>query len=963
MKKFALDTLESQLCLIFLLLLLLPTSLLGWLAYIHAIDRTMSERIKVVGRISDAKHEQLTMAFQRAIDRTAGFLEDLGRSCSGPARTPECFSQKMNSYMHSERALGVAIDGLGSALFIVGNSAVEGATIPAFKSGQLAQFPKKTLKKNRHYFIAVDAPHEDLRVAITYPVSILQPIFTPHIDLGHSGETFLADAEGFFITDARYPSAQGHSHPISATPMQRCLSPENAETLDIDYRNVPIIHGFRFVPEIGGGCIMAHIDQAEAFAPLETMRNRWIAALPIFAVISLFVAKFISRRIGRPIRQLTQVAHTIAAGNRSVRAVPTGFQDVVDLASAFNAMTDQLVEANAHLEQRVLDRTESLRLMSSVFQGSGEGICITDIDNKIIAVNRSFIEMTGYSAAEAIGQNPKLLASGKTPKETYEHMWWALESNGYWQGEVLDKHKDGRIFPIWLAITAVRDEQHRTINYFGSFNDITQRKLAEDALRDGHEALRSILETTLDGYWRIDGQSHLLDVNDAYCRQSGYTREELLTMKIPDLEANETSEETVAHIQLLIESGCQLFESRHRRKDGSIWHVEISATYRRFAGGQFFVFLRDISERKRAEAELLASAEQVSAAERSAKEHAEAANRAKSAFLSNMSHEIRSPLNALLGLTEMVLRTELNRHQRDMLKIVHTSGATLLHLLNDILDFSKIEAGHLRIEQASFELETLIATQRDMFHALAEAKKLVLRTEIAPDTPFKLLGDSLRLTQVLSNLLGNAIKFTAHGEVSLKIDIDTAATCREDVVALRFTVRDTGIGMTTEQIARIFQPFVQADVSTSRQFGGTGLGLAISQNLVNLMGGELIVDSVPGQGSCFVFSAPLSILQRYADATTRTTAEPALSLPLSIPETPAPRAPGWSDDLRAALRELKSILRERELTPRELLQTLQRLEETDLPGKPVARLVAQIDLFDYDQALRTLAELEDLPIA
>lgn len=254
---------------------------------------------------------------------------------------------------------------------------------------------------------------------------------------------------------------------------------------------------------------------------------------------------------------------------------------------------------------------------------------------------------------------------------------------------------------------------------------------------------------------------------------------------------------------------------------------------------------RDVTHRKLAQDEI-----------RSARDAAEQATRMKSDFLANMSHEIRTPMNAIIGLSHLVLKTELTARQRDYLSKVQTAGQHLLGVINDILDFSKVEAGKLDLESCEFELEKLLDNTCSLISEKSHAKGLELVFEVAPDVPPNLLGDSLRLGQILINYANNAVKFTEKGEIAISV----RASERTDTdVLLHFRVRDTGIGLTGEQIARLFQSFNQADASTTRAYGGTGLGLAISKKLAELMDGDVGVDSEFGRGSTFWFSARLGI--------------------------------------------------------------------------------------------------------
>ena len=513
---------------------------------------------------------------------------------------------------------------------------------------------------------------------------------------------------------------------------------------------------------------------------------------------------------------------------------------------------DQKVVAAIETLRDITERKlaeESLQKLSLAIEQMPVTVMITDREGIIEYVNPNFTTVTGYLAEEALGKNPNLLKSGWHPPEFFSDLWATILSGKEWRGETRNKRKNGDLYWESASISPVKGPSGEITHFVGVKEDITEQKRAEEALSRSDERIRLLLESTAEAIYGIDLTGACTFANPSCARILGYSHpDELLGRNMHYLIHYSRPDGSPYPIEscplcrmLRGEQGIHRDDDIFWREDGSFFAVEYWSYPQRRDGevvGGVVTFF-DITERKRAEEEL----RQASAA-------AEAATRAKSDFLANMSHEIRTPMNAALGMFYLLQQTGLTERQKNYLDKAQAASSVLLRVINDILDFSKIEAGKLELENVPFRMETVLNDLLAVAAATLHEKPIELQVKSSPGVPDFLIGDPLRLGQVLLNLTSNAVKFTEEGKVV--VDVALVAAGDSDV-SLRFSVADTGIGMTPQQQASLFSAFTQADSSTTRRYGGTGLGLAISKQLVELMGGYIWAASEQGQGSTFSF--------------------------------------------------------------------------------------------------------------
>jgi PAS domain S-box-containing protein len=496
------------------------------------------------------------------------------------------------------------------------------------------------------------------------------------------------------------------------------------------------------------------------------------------------------------------------------------------------AQVDQALHTMAKVVAERQDALERYRLLAE--HARDVILFVRRSDSRIIEANISAVQTYGYERSELLSLSMRELRDPDTLSSLDGALAAALRGGSTY--ETRHRRKDGSIFPVEVTAQGTTIAGEPTI--LSIIRDITERKRTE------HER-DHFFDLSLDMMCVANFDGHFVRLNPAWQATLGFSAEELCAASFMDFIHPDDREKTNAATSILSTGNTVIsFENRYRCKDGSyrwfLWNATPSPE-----DGLIYATARDVTERKAAEAALA-----------QARDQATEASRLKSQFLANMSHEIRTPMNGVIGMTELLLATPLNDDQREYAVTVQESAAALLTLINEILDFSKLEAGKMELEQIDFSVVTVSEGVVELLAAPARQKSLAIQAFVAPDVPRSLLGDPGRLRQILVNLVGNAIKFTERGQVTLHV---TRHTSQGNNVTLRFAVNDTGVGISESARARLFQPFTQADGSTTRKFGGTGLGLSISKRIVELMNGEIGVESQEQSGSTFWFTARFEV--------------------------------------------------------------------------------------------------------
>jgi PAS domain S-box-containing protein len=594
--------------------MLLPTGLIGATTYWLIYNGIKENRIKDVGYIADARYEELCMRLRRDDQRSKALLDSLISCRHSDRGINDCARAKMEQFAAINHSVGFIFhSGIESDL-AYGNNAISADKLNLpFLPGQIAA--TSTINGASLFSLIAADPVSGFTLVTTYPEQELQEIFTDSKMLGHSGETFLVDNKGFFITKPRFPTEQGITTPVSAIPMQHCLGGESGAILNQDYRGASIIHGFRSVPEIGGGCIMAHIDQAEAFAPLRPLIMGLGIVAFLFACSAWLIAKISGRSMSRSIIALADMAQALSRGDFTQRVSSTKYREIAELSQLFNSMAEQLditlsqLTASEHeLEKKVIELHKRHRKYDSVIQNVSEGFWQISKEGYLLEVNPAYALLSGYSETELVGMRVTGLEAQESPEQSAEH-YRNIMLQGTDVFETRHRRKDGNLWDVEVSVSFINEDGGYFVSFF---RDISARKVIEDKLKVSEAKFRSIIEACPVPMALNDKLSNITFLNPAFIQAFGYNIDDIPTLEdwwlkaYPDPDYRHWVEIGWQAILKKVERKHADFPSLEvaiRCKDNSAKTVLVSAAmiHHDFTGEYLFI-LYDITPRKQIEA-------------------------------------------------------------------------------------------------------------------------------------------------------------------------------------------------------------------------------------------------------------------------------------------------------------------------------------------------------------------------
>ncbi len=827
--------------------------------------------------------------------------------------------------------------------------------------------------------------------------------------VGETGYTAIVDATHFVILTHKYNTSVGKD----LTPLETTLPSFWAvinrsaggnvswgyyDWLEPD--NITIRQKYAYIAPInattadgvGGLTLWAttYIDEfsspADAITEQIANETTQLTSGLIFVIIVMIIIVIISsigfaRTIIRPIYNLKETTERINETNLDEPVEILTNDEIGDLAKSFDNMRISLKNSYENLEKKVEDRTEQIReserRLADIINFLPDSTFVINSEGQVIAWNKAMEEMTKIKAADMLGKGdyeyampfygerrPIVINLAMMPDNEFVANYQNVRRHGdALLAEVFASSlgKGGRY--VFTAASALRNSNGEIVGAIEIVRDITEQKLADDALKESEEKFRELYENLRDGLAVVDMNGRITEFNKEFQKMLGYDAEEIYPLTYEDITPTKwhKTERNIIRDQVMIRGYSDLFEKEYTRKDGTVFPIELRIYLTRGKDEKpkaMWAVVRDITERKRLDRELkemnalnetllqtipfpwdivsengevlhaskaftdnlsinpigktcwqmykddkkqcpgcplkkgvslgetmsiesqgalggriylithtgmifkdkkavleifqdITERKVMEQALQRAKEAAETASQAKSEFLANMSHEIRTPMNGVIGMIDLSLETELNNEQREYMELAKSSAKSLLTLLNDILDFSKIEANKLELESMDFDLHEMMDQAMRILGLEADNKGVELMYEIDSHISYSINGDTTRLKQVITNLVKNAIKFTEKGHIYVRVVEENGS--KKGMKLLHFSVQDTGIGIPENKLRSIFEPFIQADGSTTRKYGGTGLGLSITKHIVEMMKGELWVESKVGAGSTFHF--------------------------------------------------------------------------------------------------------------
>lgn len=634
------------------------------------------------------------------------------------------------------------------------------------------------------------------------------------------------------------------------------------------------------------------VNEEIAIEGQDRLTNLFVSYGPLLFACIIFIL-CIGDSITKPIAELHHWALNFHVGQMSPSIPTTGRDELTHLAQTLNDLTARLSSNHFDLEQKFVESTNQIssareklkeeavlrqqiqqelaereNRYSAIFKYASDGILIAQ-NGQIRYVNPRFAEIFGYMDTDLVGTSFEeyVVTDDRYLLQDRELRDYSSAARPH-RFEVSAVHQSGNLIALELNSGTIDYEGASAVLWI--VRDITKRKQAEQRLK----ITQCSVEYAGDAIYWILPTGQIDYANQVACEWLGYSLDEIQSMTLYDVLPSLSRETWCAHWQQAKDAGMLIFESLHRNRMGETFPAEVRTNYREIDGQEYiFGYVQNITQRKETEANL-----------ETAKEAAIAASEAKSQFLSNVTHELRTPMNGVLGMTSLLYDTPLNSEQLEIVDTIRTSGDTLLNIINEVLDFSKLDAGKTELEMTRFDLLQSIEETIDLVALSAEKKGINLLYLFEDNAPRWIVQDVTRVRQILANLLSNAIKFTEEGEVVIRVgtkpvteaDMNADASClaffsqafpqfgrREQLfplsldaqpIKITVAVKDTGIGIPADRMGRLFRSFSQVDASTTRRFGGTGLGLVISKRLAEAMGGTMWVESQVGAGSTFYFS-------------------------------------------------------------------------------------------------------------